>query len=689
MARGVQWAVGIAAAAVLLSAAAPASAAKWALLVGVEHYQREDVAPLRYAVADVQGVARALTEACGVPEEHIFLLTSGASPEAEATRPNLTFRLEWLARKVQPGDLFVFYFSGHGMVKQNRSLLLTAESDARSAETLEDTAYPVERLQQLLRRVEASQMLVFVDACRNDPAPGRSTGDNALEEEFARSVVVRPRETKSGESEREGAAVFYACKVGQRAYDWPSKGRGFFSEFVEQGLRGAAADAQGRVTVDGLEAYLAQQVPEATERELGVRQEPWVERSGTSTGGWVLAQAEPRAPATAVRELTSAGTLRVRSLPPGAAVVVDQETAGTTPCDLSIPLDGATEKTVTVSVEKAGYGPKTAEVTVYPGRVSAWDEVKLEPLARPADAAPYAPYRPVYTLAEPGGYVEAVAFSSDGRLLASGSDDGMVTVSEMESGVRAGSLLGHSAPVYAIAFSADGRLLASASEDCTVKLWDVSSRECVATLSGHGGPVYAVAFSPNGEMLASGSADHTIRLWEVGTGECLGTLSGHGSPVYSVAFSPDGEFLASGSADRSAKLWEVRRGQCVRTLTGHSRLVHAVAFSPDGRLLATGSADHTVRLWEVSEGEPLATLPALRSSALSIAFSADGELLAAGSPDGTVRLWEVARGQSLGSYAAPRGSVFALAFSADGCLLASAGRRAATLWRPRARAAWE
>jgi hypothetical protein len=688
MSRAAQWAVGIAAAAVLLGTAVPARAAKWALLVGVEHYQREDVAPLRYAKADVQAVARALAQTCGVPEEHIFLLAGDDDPSAEPTRPNLTFRLEWLARKVQPGDLFVFYFSGHGMVKQGRSLLLTAESDARSAETLEDTAYPVERLQQLLRRVEASQVLLFVDACRNDPAGGRGAGDNALDEEFARSVVVRPRGASSAESEGEGAAVFYACKVGQRAYDWPSKGRGFFSVFVEEGLRGAAADAQGRVTVDGLEEYLAQRVPEATERELGVRQEPWVERSGTGTGGWVLAQAEPRAP-EAVRELATAGTLRVRSLPLGATVAVDGESLATTPCDLTIPLGAAAEKTVMVSVDKAGYAPRTAEVTVYPGRVSAWDDVQLAPLARPISTVPSDPYRSRQASAEPGGYVEAVAFSPDGRLLASGADDGMVTLSEVTGGACVGSLLGHLAPVYAVAFSADGRLLASASEDGTVKVWDVLSRECLATLLGHEGPVYAVAFRPDGRVLASGSADRTIRLWEVATGECLGTLPGHGSPVYSLAFSPDGLLLASGSADCTARLWEVSRGQCVRTLSGHSRLVFSVAFSPDGRLLATGSADHTVRLWEVDRGESLATFPALRSSALSVAFSPDGEMLAAGSPDGTVTLWEVARQQSVGSYAAPRGAAFAVAFGPDGGLLASAGRRAAALWRPRTRAARE
>jgi sulfatase modifying factor 1 len=394
---------------VVMTTSARAAGDRWALLIGVERYQREEVAPLRCSAGDVKGIARALEEACGFPADHIFILTSDATPDALPTRANITFRLDWLAGKVQPGDMFLFYFSGHGMLREGRSYLLTVESDARTAATLEDTAYPVGRLQQLLDRVAAGQKLSFVDACRNDPAASRADASNLLTEEFARSVAVRAR-GGAGAAESEGVATFYACKPGQRAYEWPGKGRGFFSYFLEQGLRGAAADAAGRVTLDGLEAYLAAQVPEASQREIGSRQEPWVERAGSNVGDLVLAQGQPRAPQTAIRELPTTATLRVTSEPAGATVTVDGAPSGTTPCDITVPLGAAVEKRVTVTVEKEGSAARKAEVTLYPGQVSEWADVKLEPL--PAPLRPVVPPRAPSPAAPPGHAVKGQVWVS-------------------------------------------------------------------------------------------------------------------------------------------------------------------------------------------------------------------------------------------------------------------------------------
>jgi WD40 repeat protein len=117
--------------------------------------------------------------------------------------------------------------------------------------------------------------------------------------------------------------------------------------------------------------------------------------------------------------------------------------------------------------------------------------------------------------------------------------------------------LKHGAPIRSVAFSPDGKFLASGSDDKTVKVWEVGSWREVATLRGHGGYVYSVSFSPDGKFLASGSDDKTVKVWEVGDWWEVATLRGHGGYVYSVSFSPDGKFLASGIYDGTIGIWAI------------------------------------------------------------------------------------------------------------------------------------
>ena len=257
-------------------------------------------------------------------------------------------------------------------------------------------------------------------------------------------------------------------------------------------------------------------------------------------------------------------------------------------------------------------------------------------------------HQELVTLKGHGGVVSSVAFSNDGKTLASGSFDSTVKLWDVATRQELATLKGHGGVVSSVAFSNDGKTLASGSFDSTVKLWDVATRQELATLKGHGGVVSSVAFSNDGKTLASGSGgfDRTVKLWDVATRQELATLKGHAGDVSSVAFSNDGKTLASGSGgfDRTVKLWDVATRQELATLKGHAGDVSSVAFSNDGKTLASGSGgfDRTVKLWDVATRQELATLKGHGDGVRSVAFSNDGKTLASGSSDRTVKLWEAA-----------------------------------------------
>jgi uncharacterized protein with WD repeat len=267
--------------------------------------------------------------------------------------------------------------------------------------------------------------------------------------------------------------------------------------------------------------------------------------------------------------------------------------------------------------------------------------------------------------------VGSVAFSPDGRTLASGSWDRTIKLWDVASGRELRKLQGHSDSVYSVAFSPDGRTLASGSGDATIKLWDVVSGRELRTLQGHKYSVLSVALSPDGRTIASGSDDNTIKLWDVVSGRELRTLQGHSDKVISVAFSPDGQTIASGSDNNTIKLWDAASGRELRTLQGHTEDVRSVAFSPDGRMVASGSKDRTIKLWDVASGLQLRTLRGHTSAVNSVVFSSDGRTIASGSYDDTIKLWDATSGRELRTLPGHTSLVFSVAFSPDGRTIAS------------------
>ncbi len=213
----------------------------------------------------------------------------------------------------------------------------------------------------------------------------------------------------------------------------------------------------------------------------------------------------------------------------------------------------------------------------------------------------------------------------------------------------AGILAGHTDMICAVAYSPDGRLLASGGYDRKTQVWDVATGLVQHTLAGHTKGVRGVAFAPDGRTLATASEDTTVRLWDVATGATRAILRGPDQPAGCLAFSPDGRTLAAGSDDHSISLWDTVTATLRTRCLGHSHNVTAVAFAPDGQLLASSSPHDGILLWDATTGQHRRELSAPGHRPWRLAFSPDGRLLASGAGPstfpGTFRIWDTATWQ--------------------------------------------
>jgi WD40 repeat protein len=277
--------------------------------------------------------------------------------------------------------------------------------------------------------------------------------------------------------------------------------------------------------------------------------------------------------------------------------------------------------------------------------------------------------------------VACLAFSPEGGRVASGGDPGALRLWEPSTARELGRLDTQGVQALDVAFSPDGRLLAAACWDKRLRLWQADSGKLVAVMEGHQSLPTTLAFSPDGEWLASGSGrligsfssfDKDVHVWRVRTGEQVACLQPHDSrSVESVAFSPQGRLLAS-AGHGGIQLWDTATWQSVRRLTGHCEEVRCLAFSPDGRVLAAGDRGHAVKLWRVEDGAALTPCEQHDGFVTGIDLSAKG-VVASAARDGKVRLWSMDSGRLLHCLEGGKRPLECVAFSPDGALVAAEG----------------
>ena len=225
-----------------------------------------------------------------------------------------------------------------------------------------------------------------------------------------------------------------------------------------------------------------------------------------------------------------------------------------------------------------------------------------------------------------GGFYDIVAFSPDGKTLASVNNrNEEIQFWNPNTGENLLSIMGQTQYNTSIEFSPDGKILASEDSDNNIRLWDVHTGQLLKILKIDSGSSFV--FSPDGKTIATAGYQE-IFLWDVQTGKLRETLIGHTDFVYSVAFSPDGQILAS-SGFQEILLWDPHTGKRLNTLAGHRGSVESIAFSPDGRTLAGGSYQE-ILLWDVRKAQLLKTLSkpnTFVAGVTSIAFSPDGKRL--------------------------------------------------------------
>jgi hypothetical protein len=275
----------------------PSKAKRWALIIGVDQYRDAQINSLRGSVNDAHALANALVTYAGFPQDQVIVLTTDNSEERQPTRINILTYLSNLASLVPKDGLFLFSFAGHGIERGGQAFLIPSDARlSRDISLLEESAVSVSRMHDRIKAIGVGQVIVLLDACRNDPG-GRAGAPNNMSEAYTKfNFDVRNREV-------EAFATLYATAVGQRAYEYTEKRQGYFTWAIVEALKGAAANEKGEVTLSALLKFVQDTVPKRIAIDLGAseQQKPFATIEGYRADDLVIAFVPPRGSPSDIR----------------------------------------------------------------------------------------------------------------------------------------------------------------------------------------------------------------------------------------------------------------------------------------------------------------------------------------------------------------------------------------------------
>ncbi len=315
------------------------------------------------------------------------------------------------------------------------------------------------------------------------------------------------------------------------------------------------------------------------------------------------------------------------------------------------------------ALEQASLGEKSISIMLPPLQTQA----KSSGVVVPHDSA-----NATYRL--PSDTIYALAWSPDGRRIASGGLDRTVQLRETMTGVSTLTYRGHASSISALAWSPDGQYIASASLDKTIQIWNTTSGTRNMTYDGHSGMIYALAWSPDGKYIAStsgGGTDNSVQVWEAATGQNI--FTSHDSSYWSraLSWSPDGQRLAVGFW-REVQLWNVAKKCKITTYRGHNNWIRALAWSPDGKHIVSACEDKTVQVWDITKERALITQRSHSEWVEAVAWSPDSKHIVSVSKDNVIHVWDATTGTILLTKRGSGSSVHALLWLPDSKHIVSA-----------------